>query len=74
MMRDFSLAAGDICGDQTGLRVVVDDVDVYNYVHFSVIEIADYDDGDTASGEMSHVAFVHRFTKLGHAFANQTSA
>ena len=74
MMRDLSLATGDICGDPTGLRVVVDDVDIYNYVHFSVIENTEYDDGDTASGEMSHVAFVHRFTKLGHTFANQTSA
>jgi hypothetical protein len=77
MIRDFSLAAGDICGDPTGLRVVVDDVDIYNYVHFSVLENSEYaedDDGDAESGEMSHIAFVHRFTKLGSTFANHASA
>jgi hypothetical protein len=69
MIHDFQLAIGDICADPTGLRVRVDDVDDYDYVHFSILEQSD-DDGDTAeSGEMSHVAFTHRFTKLGNTFA-----
>jgi hypothetical protein len=34
----FQLAIGDICGDPTGLRVRAQDVDTYDYVHFSVIE------------------------------------
>jgi hypothetical protein len=37
MMRDFELARGDICGDPTGLQVTIEDVDIYDYVHFSVI-------------------------------------
>jgi hypothetical protein len=28
MMRDFELASGDICGDPTGLRVRIEDVDI----------------------------------------------
>ena len=34
MMRDIQVAIGDICGDPTGLRVKVEDVDMYDYVHF----------------------------------------
>jgi hypothetical protein len=41
MMRDFELASGDICGDPTGLRVRIEDVDIYGYVHFSVIQRSD---------------------------------
>jgi hypothetical protein len=76
MMRDVQLAIGDICGDPTGLRVRVEDVDIYDYVHFSVMEIGDQEqeEDEGESGEMSHVAFVHRFTKLGHTFANRTAA
>ena len=78
MMRDVQLANGDICGDPTGLRVRVEDVDIYDYVHFSVIENGDQEqeqeEDEGESGEMSHVAFVHRFTKLGHTFANRTAA
>jgi hypothetical protein len=68
MIRDFQLAKGDICGDPTGLLVRVEDVDIYDYVHFSVIERGETQDQDdeAESGEMSHVAFVHRFTKLGN--------
>ena len=65
MTRDFQLAAGDICGDATGLRVKVEDVDIYDYVHFSVVEIGEAGVDEAESGEMSHVAFVHRFTKVG---------
>jgi len=76
MMHDFQLAIGDVCGDPTGLRVKVEDVDIYDYVHFSVMEIGDQEqeEDEGESGEMSHVAFVHRFTKLGHTFANRTAA
>jgi len=76
MMRDVQPAIGDICGDPTGLQVRVEDVDIYDYVHFSVIENSDQEQEEDGgeSGEMSHVAFVHRFTKLGNAFANRTSA
>jgi hypothetical protein len=66
MIRDFQLAKGDICGDPTGLRVRVEDVDIYDYVHFSVIERGETEDHEAESGEMSHVAFAHRFTKLGN--------
>lgn len=66
MTRDFSVNTGDICEDPIGLRVRVDDVDIYDYVHFSVLENRERDDENTGSGEMSHIAFVHRFTKLGN--------
>ena len=78
MMRDVQLAIGDICGDPTGLRVRVEDVDIYDYVHFSVIENRDQEqeqeEDEGESGEVSHVAFVHRFTKLGNTFAYRTAA
>jgi hypothetical protein len=64
MMRDFQLARGDICGDSTGLRVRIEDVDIYDYVHFSVVERSDSGEDEAESGQMSHVAFVHRFSKL----------
>jgi DNA-binding NarL/FixJ family response regulator len=63
VVRDLQLARGDICGDPTGLRVRVEDVDIYDYVHFSIIERSDSGEDEPASGEMSHVAFAHRFTK-----------
>ena len=74
MMRDLQLNRGDVCGDPTGLRVRVEDVDDYDYVHFSVIEISEDGEGETGSGEMSHVAFAHRFTKLGRALSNRRAA
>jgi hypothetical protein len=64
MRRDVQLAAGDICGDMTGLRVRVEDIDVYDYVHFSVVENSEAED-EAGTGEMSHLAFVRRFTKVG---------
>jgi hypothetical protein len=72
MMREFQLAIGDICGDPTGLRVRVEDVDIYDYVHFSVVENGG--ENEAESGEMSHVAFVHRFTRLGNTVANKHAA
>ena len=73
MMRDAQLARGDICRDPTGLLVRVEDVDVYDYVHFSVIESNDSEDGkrEVESGQMSEVAFAHRFTKVGNLFRNE---
>jgi hypothetical protein len=65
MRRDVQLAAGDICGDVTGLRVRVEDVDIYDYVHFSVVENSDAGEDEMETGEMSHLAFVRRFTKVG---------
>ena len=65
MMRDFELASGDICGDPTGLRVRIEDVDIYGYVHFSVIQRSDPEsEVEAEPAQMSHVAFVHRFSKL----------
>ena len=66
MMHDFELARGDICGDPTGLQVRIEDVDIYDYVHFSVIRRSDSGSGEAEaeSGQMSHVAFVHRFSKV----------
>jgi len=66
MMHDFELARGDICGDPTGLQVRIEDVDIYDYVHFSVIRKSDSGSGeaDAESGQMSYVAFPHRFSKV----------
>ena len=74
MMYDLQLAIGDICGDPTGLRVRVEDIDMYDYVHFSVIESSKTADDEVESGGMSHVAFAHRFTKLGNMLLNRTAA
>ena len=62
MMHDFELARGDICGDPTGLQVRIEDVDTYDYVHFSVIRRSNSGSGEAGaeSGQMSHVAFAHR--------------
>jgi hypothetical protein len=64
MRRDVQLSTGDICGDATGLRVRVEDIDIYDYVHFSVVENSEAED-EAETGEMSHLAFVRRFTKVG---------
>jgi hypothetical protein len=74
MVYDLQLAIGDICEDPTGLLVRVEDIDVYDYVHFSVIESSARGFDETESGEMSHVAFAYRFTKLGNMLLNRTAA
>jgi hypothetical protein len=74
MMYDLQLAIGDICGDPTGLLVRVEDIDVYDYVHFSVIEGSPSGDDEAESGEMSQVAFAHRFTNLGNIWLQRTAA
>jgi hypothetical protein len=65
MISNFQLAVGDVCGDPTGLRVKVVDVDVYDYVHFSVLEANEAGDEEPETGQMSHDAFAHRFTRVG---------
>ena len=72
MIRDFSLTIGDICGDRTGLRVRVDDVDIYDRVHFTIIEAAE--ENEDQAGEMSYTAFVRRFTRLGNLSARGNAA
>jgi hypothetical protein len=78
MMPDSQLVRGDICRDPTGLRVKVEDVDIYDYVHFSVIaennSAEDSAEGKEESGQMSHVAFAHRFTKVGNLFDRREAA
>jgi hypothetical protein len=74
MMYDLQLATGDICEDPTGLLVRVEDIDVYDYVHFSVIESSMQGFEETESGDMSHVAFAHRFTKLGNVSLHRAAA
>jgi hypothetical protein len=41
------------------------ELDIYDYVHFSVIRRSYSGSGESEaeSGQMSHVAFVHRFSK-----------
>ncbi len=74
MIHDLQFSRGDICRDPAGLEVMVEDVDIYDYVHFSVIERSDSGQDDAESGQMSHVAFVHRFVKLGNMFASRKAA
>ena len=64
MIGDSQLDIGDICGDPTGLRVKVEDVDIHDYVYFSVIDRGGRDEAQQL-GDMSHVAIIHRFTKRG---------
>jgi hypothetical protein len=72
MIRDFQLTIGDICGDRTGLRVKVDDVDIYNRVHFTVVERTE--ENEDEAGEMSYTAFVRRFSRLGNTAARGNAA
>ena len=74
MVYDLQLATGDIYEDPTGLLVRVEDIDIYDYVHFSVIESSEPEDDEAESGDMSHVAFAHRFTKLGNMSLHRTAA
>jgi hypothetical protein len=62
MIRHLQLTVGDVCGDATGLRVRVDDIDAYNRVHFSVVE--DTEENWTMHGEMSREPFMHRFGRM----------
>ncbi|PYX96130.1 MAG: hypothetical protein DMG71_06940 [Acidobacteria bacterium] len=72
MIRDFQLTIGDICGDRSGLRVKVEDVDIYDRVHFTVIERTE--ENEDEAGEMSYTAFLHRFTRLGNTSAKGNAA
>jgi hypothetical protein len=100
---NFQPDIGDICADSTGLQVKVEDIDIYNYVHFFVIIESDTGVktnpdgkgdcisvlsrhkqvtqkmepekvGKTTSGQMSCVAFLHRFTRVCHGAANRRVA
>ena len=73
MMSDSQLILGDICRDPSGLRVRVEDVDTYDYVHFSVIEDSKSDEDKEKSGQTSHVAFAHRLTILSRSSTIQKS-
>jgi hypothetical protein len=74
MIRDYQLTIGDICGDRTGLRVRVEDVDIYNRVHFTVLEPAEAETNESGQGEMSYTAFVRRFTRIGNIWARGEAA
>src|SRR5438270_13401149 len=75
MIREYQLTIGDICGDRTGLRVKVEDVDIYDRVHFSVIEPStiameedDMEPEDMSyeeTGGMFYAEFIHSFILLG---------
>jgi len=55
MVHDLQLARGDICVDPSGFRVRVEDVDIYDYFHFSVIRREEIRrKHDAESGQMSH--------------------
>lgn len=72
MIRDLQLTVGDVCGDTTGLRVKVDDIDTYNRVHFSIVE--ENEEHWTLRGEMSRDSFMHRFISFMHRFIRMYSA
>ena len=74
MMYDLQLARGAICRDATGLRVRVEDVDIHDYVHFSVLDRGGSGEVVAESGQMSHVAFVRRFSQPGNMFASRKVA
>jgi hypothetical protein len=57
---DVEVREGQSFQDGTGLSVRVQQVDAYDRVHFSVIE----DQAGAGPGEMSYLAFVHRFTRI----------
>jgi hypothetical protein len=60
MPRSVEAKKGQRFQDGTGLTVRVGDVDGTDRIHFSVIE----DGKVSASGEMSHAAFVNRFSRI----------
>jgi hypothetical protein len=74
VMHHFQPGIGDICADPTGLQVRIEDIDIYNYVHFSVVnprliekprsQDPDRKGNEPTSGQMSCVAFLHRFAKV----------
>jgi len=60
MPRSVEAKKGQRFQDGTGLTVRVGDVDETDRIHFSVIE----DGKVSVSGEMSHAAFVNRFSRI----------
>jgi hypothetical protein len=84
VMHRFEPGIGDICVDPTGLQVRIEDIDIYDYVHFSVVgarlikkdrfQALDRKGDEATSGQMSCVAFLHRFTKVCHGTADRKAA
>jgi len=64
MIPTSQLAIGEVCQDETGMTVRVEHIDIYDYVYFIVI--GDEDENETR-GEMSHLAFNKRFSRLPRA-------
>jgi hypothetical protein len=62
MSRSVEVKEGQTFQDGTGLTVRVGEIDASDRVHFSVSEDREY--SCTGPGEMSHLAFVSRFTKI----------
>jgi hypothetical protein len=60
MPRNVAVEKGQHFQDGTGLTVRVGENERTDRVHFSVIE----DGKVSASGEMSHAAFVNRFSRI----------
>src|SRR5580704_3735247 len=61
MSRNVEVKEGQSFQDGTGLTVRIGEIDSDHRVHFSVIE--DREGGKL--GEMSYLAFVNRFTRIG---------
>ena len=68
MRRDIEIAAGDICGDATGLRVRVEEVDLYDYVHFSVVEKSESEEDGRLERCRTLLSFAD-LQKWDHTFA-----
>jgi hypothetical protein len=62
MSRSVEVKEGQNFQDGTGLRVRVGKIDASDRVHFSVSGESKY--SCAGPGEMSHLAFVSRFTRI----------
>ena len=65
MSRNVEVKDGQSFQDMTGLTVRAGEIDANDRVHFSVT--GDQEAACVESGEMSYVAFVSRFTRIGSA-------
>ena len=71
MRQDVELVIGDICGDVTGCGSKWKTWTCTITSIFQWLRVVKRETMKTESGEMSHVAFVRRFTKLGNTFAHR---
>ena len=62
MSRNVEVKEGQNFQDGTGLTVRVGEIDASDRVHFSVSGDREY--SGAGPGEMSHLAFVSRFTRI----------